>query len=157
MFLILSYQKIVFNFCETIFVLTIQKKDLNSERLIVLPPRDKFGSYSIPIPKYVALSEYLSIDKTLYPARHQIALCHYNPKKPHCYGLLWKSLNDDRFPYIYKLIPDVVKPQAGDRPHCIKATINYVKYLVQDTKKQQSIKGRTIFTQRLYTSTESAN
>lgn len=38
----------------------------------------------------------------------------------------------------------------------IQATIDYVKYLTQDNKNQ-SIKGRTISTDRLYTSTESPN
>lgn len=39
----------------------------------------------------------------------------------------------------------------------IKATIDYVKYLVQDIEKQQLIKGRTIPTDCLYTSFNLAN
>ena len=48
--------------------------------------------------KYVMLSEYASIDDTLYPMRHQIAFRQHNPNKLHRYGLLLKSLNDARFP-----------------------------------------------------------
>ena len=38
--------------------------------------------------KYVAPSEYLTIDETLYPMRHQVAFRQYNSNKPHKYGLL---------------------------------------------------------------------
>ena len=66
-------------------------------------------------------------------------------------------LHDGRFPSTYKSVPYAAKPQAGDGPHYIKATIDSVKYLVQDMEKQQSIKGKTISTDRLYTSIELAN
>ena len=52
--------------------------------------------------------------------RHQIAFRQYNLKKPHRYGLLWKSLNDARFPYTYKSVHYAAKLQAGDGPHYIK-------------------------------------
>ena len=60
----------------------------------------------------VASPEYLSIDETLYPMRQQTAFRQYNPKKPHRYGRLWKSLNDARLPYTYKSVPYAQKPQA---------------------------------------------
>ena len=60
----------------------------------------------------VASPEYLSTDETLYPMRQQTAFRQYNPKKPHRYGRLWKSLNDARLPYTYKSVPYVQKPQA---------------------------------------------
>ena len=102
--------------------------------------------------KYDAPSEYLTIDETLYPMRHQIAFRQYNPNKPHKYGLLWKSLNDARYPYTYKAVPYAAKPVAGDGPYYINATIDYVKYLVTETENTQTLKGRTISTDRLYTS-----
>ena len=58
-FLFLSCRKIVSDFCETIFALTVQKKDLNSGRLIILPPWEKFGSYSVSI--WVSMQHFLSI------------------------------------------------------------------------------------------------
>ena len=134
LFLVLPNQKIVFDFSEAIFALTIQKKDLNCGRMIILPPWDKFGSYSILIWVFW-VSEYLSIDKTLYLMRHQIAFCQYNSKKPYRYGLLWKLLTDARFPYTYKSVPYAEKPQTGDGPHYKNINIDYVKYLVQDMEK----------------------
>ena len=85
--------------------------------------------------------------------KYQIAFRQYILKKIHRYGLLWKSLNNARFPYIYKSVAYAAKPQAGDGRHYIKTTIDYVKY-VQDIKKQQSIKDRTISSDPLYTSIE---
>jgi len=49
-------------------------------------------------------SEFLSIDETLYAMRNQIAFRQYNPNKPAKYGLLYKSLNDARFPFTYQII-----------------------------------------------------
>ena len=50
------------------------------------------------------LSEYLAIDETLYPMKHQIAFRQYNPNKPHKYGVLLKSLNEARVPYTFKSV-----------------------------------------------------
>ena len=72
--------------------------------------------YNTNLGKYVAASEYLTIDETLYPMRHQIAFRQYNPSKPHRYGLLWKSLNDARYPYTYKSIPYAAKPVSDIAP-----------------------------------------
>ena len=41
--------------------------------------------------RYVAPSEYLTTEQTLYPMRQQIA---FRQDKPHKYGVLLKSLND---------------------------------------------------------------
>ena len=71
--------------------------------------------------------------------RHQIAFHQYNPKKPYCYRIFCKSLNDVRFPNTYKY---AAKLPAWDEQLYIRATVDYVKYLVQDMEKQQSIKGR---------------
>ena len=81
--------------------------------------------------KYVAPSEYLSIDEILYPIKNQLPFRHYDPKKLHRYRLvLWKSLNDAGFSYAYKSVPYAVKPKTGDGPHCIKATIDYAHVYV---------------------------
>ena len=75
--------------------------------------RERFNSN---LGKYVAPSEYLKIDETLYPMRHQIAFRQYNPSKPHKYGVLLKSMNHERFPYTYKALPYAAKATAGDGP-----------------------------------------
>ena len=134
LFLVLSFPKIILDFRKAIFALTMQEKNLNSGRLIVLPPWGEFiyiheELFNSNVDRYVAPSEYHTklIDETLYPMRHQIAFRQYNSRKPHRYRLLWKWLSDARFPYTYKSVPYAAKPQAGDGPHYIKRTIDYVK------------------------------
>ena len=41
---------------------------------------------------------YLSLDETLYPMRTQISFKQYNPDKPAKYGMLFKSINNVRYP-----------------------------------------------------------
>ena len=100
-------------------------------------PTDRFAAmrpvwelFNKNLGKYIAPSEYLTINETLYPMRHQIAFRQYNPNKPHKYGVLFKSLNEARFPYTFKSIPYAAKPNSGDGPYHINSTIDYVKYLV---------------------------
>ena len=70
-------------------------------------PTDRFAAmrpvwelFNSNLGKYVAPSEYLTIDETLYPMRHQIAFRQYNPNKPNKYGVLLKSWNNAHFPHI---------------------------------------------------------
>ena len=80
--------------------------------------------------KHAAPLKYLWIDETLYPMGQQTVFHHYNPNKPHRYGLLLKSLNDARFPHIYKAVPCAAKQKTGDGPYYLKSTIDCIKYLV---------------------------
>ena len=137
--------------------------DTLEERTAVWPT-DRFAAYrpfwemfNYNLSKPLFPSEYLSIDETLYPMRQQIAFRQYNPKKPHKYGLLLKSLNDARFPYTYKATPYAGKPSSGNGPYYLDKTLAYVKYLVSTTEMDTSLKGRCITTDRLYTSIEQAN
>ena len=114
--------------------------------------RPLFEKFNSNCSKYVYPSEYLTIDETLYPMRHQIAFRQYNPNKPHKYGLLLKSLNDSRVPYTYKAVPYCGKPDNGDGPFYIESTEQYVKYLINETEKDVSLHGRNLSTDRLYTS-----
>ena len=105
-------------------------------------PTDRFAAmrpvwelFNSNLGKYVAPSEYLTIDETLYPMRHQIAFRQYNPNMPHKYGVLLKPLNDARFPYTYKALPYAAKPTAGDGPFYISSTADYIKNLVIRTKE----------------------
>ena len=93
----------------------------------------------------------------LYPMRYQIAFRQYNPNKPHRYGLLVKSLSDAELPFTYKTVPNAGKPEAEDCPYYIDSFENYVKYLVNETEKDISLKGRNISTDPLYTSIPLAN
>ena len=76
-------------------------------------------------------SEYLLIDETLYAMRHQINFRQCNPNKPTKYGLLYKSLNDARFPFIYQVVPYCGKPVQGFGLYYLNATEDYLKHLVQ--------------------------
>ena len=87
----------------------------------------------------------------------QTVFHHYNPNKPHRYGLLLKSLNDARFPYIYKAVPCAAKQKTGDGPYYLKSTIDCIKYLVIAMEAVQHITIRNISTDRLYTSIDSTN
>ena len=89
--------------------------------------------------------------------RKQIVFHQYNPNKPLRYGLIFKSLNDARFPYTYKAVPYASKPKAGGSPYYLKSTIDYIKYLVTEMEADQAITDRTISTDCLYTSIESTN
>ena len=111
--------------------------------------------FSSILSKHVAPLEYLSIDKTLYPMRQQIGFRQYNSNKPH--RLLLKSLNDTRFLYKYKSVPYAEKPKAWDGPYYVKSTIDCIKDSVVKMEADQPITGRTIPTDRLYTSIESVN
>ena len=84
--------------------------------------------------KYVAPSEYLTIDETLYPMQHQIAFRQYNPNKPHKCDVLLKLLNDARFLHAYKVLPYAAKSTAGDGPFFISSTADFIKNLVIQTK-----------------------
>ena len=54
-------------------------------------------------------------------------------------------------------VPYAAKPTSGDGPYYINSTIDYVKYLVRQTKKQVNLRGRNISTDHLYTSIECVN
>ena len=85
--------------------------------------------------KHVIPSEYLSIDETLYPMRTQVRIKQYNPNKRSKYGLLFKSLNDARFPHTYQSLPCAGKPAAGEGPYYLNKTEDYVKKLVEEAKQ----------------------
>ena len=107
--------------------------------------RKLFEGFNKNCSKSLYPSEFLSLDETLYPMRHQIAFRQCNPNKPHQYGLFVKSLNDARVSFTYKAAA------------YIDHTENYVKCLVGEFEKDASLLGRNISTDRLYTSISLAN
>ena len=119
--------------------------------------RKLFESFSKNCSKFLYPPEFLSLDETLYPIRHQIVFWQYNPNKLYRYGLLVKSLNDARVPFTYKAAPYSSKPKDGNGPYHIDRTENYVKYLVEEFEKDASLLGRNISTDRLYTYISLAN
>ena len=104
--------------------------------------------------KYIAPSEYLTIDETFYPMRHQIAFHQYSPNKPRKYGVLLKLLNDVRFLHTDKALPYAGKATVGDGPFYISSVVDYIKNLVIRTKEKVRRDGRNISMHCLYTSVE---
>ena len=64
--------------------------------------RNIFEMFNKSCSKYVIPSEYLAIDETSHSMKHRIVFRQYNPKKPHKYGLLLKSM-------IHALVNEVEK------------------------------------------------
>eukprot|EP00112_Aurelia_sp_Birch-Aquarium-sp1_P021632 Seg5874.3 transcript_id=Seg5874.3/GoldUCD/mRNA.D3Y31 product="hypothetical protein" protein_id=Seg5874.3/GoldUCD/D3Y31 len=84
--------------------------------------------------------------------RNQISFKQYNPDKPAKYGMLFKSLNDARFPFTYKSVVYAGKPEVEkDAPYFLSGTENYVKSLILRMEAEVSLKGRNISMDRLYT------
>lgn len=62
--------------------------------------------------------------------RHQIDFRQHKPSKLSKYGLLFKSLNEDRFPFIYQVIQYCGKPADGNASYYLNATEDYVKHMI---------------------------
>ena len=95
--------------------------------------RNLFEAFNRNCLKHVIPSEFLSIDETLYPMRNQVSIKQYNPNKPAKYGLLFKSLNDARFPYTYDSLVYAGKPEQVGGPYYIDTICDYIKTLVETT------------------------
>ena len=136
----------------------------NKEERVARWPADRFAEtkpmfqiFNTNLPKFLTPSLYLSLDETLYRMRHQTAFHQYNPAKPHRYGLFVKSLNNASFPYTYKTTLYAGKPVNGDGPYYLDTVETYVKYLVNQTETDASLKRRHISMDRLYNSISLAN
>ena len=88
---------------------------------------------------------YLAIDETLY--RRHINFKEYNPSKPVKYGMLYRSLCDSSVQYTYFTLPYAGKPEDLNNKASkfyITVTDEYSKYLVENFKRFNSIKGCNI-------------
>ena len=89
--------------------------------------------------------------------RTQISFKQYTTDKPAKYGILFKSLNDSRFPFTYKSLVYAGKPKVQDNtPYFISGTENYVKSLITRTQSDLPLEGRNISMDRLCTSISTA-
>ena len=100
----------------------------------------------------VRATDFISLDETLYPMRTQIGFKQYNPNKPAKYGLLFKSLNSARYPYTYVTSPYAGKPENEDGEWFFPGTENVSRHLINRLDTKQSLEGRNISFDRLYTS-----
>ena len=91
------------------FLNNIETCDTEEERNAAWPNdrfaalRPLFEMFNENLAKNMTPSEFMTIDETLYPMRHQINFCQYNPNKPAKYGMLFRSVNDARFPFTYRV------------------------------------------------------
>ena len=114
--------------------------------------RDIFELFNDNCARYFTPNNFMSLDETLYPMRHQIDFKQYNPDKPAKYGMLFKSLNSAGLPYLHRTVVYASKPEAEPNEFYIKGTPNYIKALVNGLARFVSLDGRNISMDRLYTS-----
>ena len=118
-----------------------------------------FEKWNDNLAKVMAPSEFLALDETLYPMRHQIAFRHYIPNKPARYGVLFRSLNDSTYPYTYRCEIYAGKPLDGSGPHYIDppTTDNCVKKIINGVLPYANVRGRNVSMDRCYGSITIAN
>ena len=112
--------------------------------------REVFNRFSRNCMKHVIPSKYMAIDETLYPMRTQVSMKQYNKSKPAKYGLLFRSINDSKFPYTYSTVVYAGKPELGHGPYYLSSVDQYVEQLVKNLKGILPIEGRNISMDRLY-------
>ena len=136
---------------------TLIVKQLVKRSLWALWDQPVWELFNSDLGKYVAPSEYLTIDETLYPMQHQIAFHQYSRNKPRKYGVLLNLMNDVRFLHTDKALLYAAKATVGDGPFYISSVVDYIKNLVIRTKEKVRRDGRNISMHCLYTSVEIAH
>ena len=119
--------------------------------------RELFEQCNINFAKALVPEDYLSLDETLYPMRNQISFMQYNPDKPAKYGMLFKSINSGRYPYIHQSVVYAGKPEGEPDEYYISGTFNYITRLVDKLCAYQNLGGRNISMDRLYSSFQIAD
>ena len=84
--------------------------------------------------------------------RNHVAFKQYDPDKPAKYGMLFKSLNDERQCYTNYSLVYAGKPTKTPSPFYISGTENYVKEMVNLLWKKVPLDGRNISMDSLSTS-----
>ena len=79
----------------------------------------------------LAPGDYLLLYETIYPMRTHISFKQFNPSKPAKYGLLFKSVNAARYPYIFISLPYIGKPTEEGGQYYIQGTEAIVHYLIE--------------------------
>ena len=92
----------------------------NEDRFAAI--RELFESFNNEWLSCLVPGEYLSLDETLYPMRTQISFKQFNPSMTAKYGLLYKSINDARYPYTFIATPYCGKPVSGVGPYYVQGT-----------------------------------
>ena len=114
--------------------------------------RELFEKFKNNCLKHVVAEEMVSLDETLYPTRNLVKFRQYNRSKPAKYGLLFRSVNATTYPFTYTTIVYAGRPVGEPGPHYVTGLEDAVKTLLTDMKTKNSITGRNVTMDRLYTS-----
>ena len=106
--------------------------------------------------RYLWPSSNGCIDETLVPMRNRSAMRYYIKTKPARYGMQWRSYCEVLFPYTYSSVVMAGKPVAEVGPFYINNVIGTLKKIVENIERHVTLEGRTISTDRLYTSIPAA-
>ena len=100
--------------------------------------------------KFLIANDYLSLDETLHPTRRQINFKQFNSSRPAKYGMLYKSINACRYPFIFSTAVYPAKPKAEPTFYYTPGTSQTVKYLIQNLECHANLVARNISYDRLY-------
>ena len=67
--------------------------------------------------------KYLTIDETLYPMRHHVAIKPYSKDKPAGYGVNFKSVNSVEYSYPHSVVVSAGKPPSGEGPNLVQSSL----------------------------------
>lgn len=113
--------------------------------------REIFDRFDCNLRLYFCPSECLTIDESLLKFRGRCPFKMYVPSKPGRYGILFRTVADANYRYLWKAWPYSGRPEAPDlSPPRVQldGVLETVHYLVQDVKGT----GRNITLDRFYTS-----
>ena len=102
--------------------------------------------------QHVVAEEMVALDETLYPTRNTVKFRQYNRNKPAKYGLLFRSVNATTFPYTYVSTVYAGRPVGEPGPYYVTGLEDTVKELLKMMMDHNSLQGRNVTMDRLYTS-----
>ncbi|KAF0287262.1 PiggyBac transposable element-derived protein 2 [Amphibalanus amphitrite] len=114
--------------------------------------RELFECFKRNCLRHVIAEEMTSLDETLYPTRSNVKFRQYNPRKPAKYGLLFRSVNAVTYPYTYVTEIYAGRPVGEPGPYYTASAADCVKHLLDLMIQENSMSGRNLTMDRLYTS-----
>ena len=111
--------------------------------------REFFETFNNQCMLVLVPGEYLLLDETLYPMRAQISFKQFSSSKLAKYGLLFKSANAARYPYIFISSSYSGKNREERGQYYIQDTEAIAHYLIETLSTNSSLGGRKISFNRL--------
>ena len=120
--------------------------------------REVFELWNEQCGAQLQMDAFVAIDECLYSCRNRIAFKQYNPSKPAKYGILFKCLNEVKYPFTHRSEVFAGRPvDTENAPYYFKTTEQLTLRLVNKTREKQDMKGQNLTTDNLYTSVSLAN